>query len=409
MVEDFAERVITRPLVWGCIVATLSLPLLTIGALSRYPLPDEWPNLLLAMAFTLPLVFLFVMPELTVILSVPALVGQVFLGRLAEAADLTSGNVVPLVGLCVIAIRRGSKTTRWWTVASVLAMTVHTWFRWNSSTLRPARTIVDWVLDPIPVLFVSAIPVIGAVLIGVVVRMHRERTTMLAVQAAQTERDHRLTTQLAVEQERSRIAADLHDILAHSLSVIAVQTDAAAHVLKQSENSPPGAYEAIIAAHAAAVQALQDTRNLVRAVSSETEDHAPQPTLEQLADLVQSCDPTGKRFEFRSTDDLANSPLSPSAQVALYRIVQEALTNVMRHAGEDAQAYVAVTEVGDHVRVEIVDNGAVRHTDDARGNGIANMTQRARSVGGELVAGPRAEGGFAVVAQVPIAIQEVKA
>ena len=409
MVEDLAKRIKAHPLVWGCIVATLSLPLLTIGALSRYPLPDEWPNLFLAMAFTLPLVFLFAMPELTVILSVPALVGQVFLSRLAEAADLTSGNVVPLVGLCAIAIRRESKTTRWWTVASVLAMTVHTWFRWNSSTLRPARTLVDWVLDPIPVLFVSAIPVIGAVLIGVVVRMHRERTTMLAVQATQTERDHRLTTQLAVEQERSRIAADLHDILAHSLSVIAVQTDAAAHVLKQSHNSPSDAFEAISAAHAAAVQALQDTRNLVRAVGSETEGHAPQPTLGQLADLVRSCDPTGKRFELVGTDDLSTAPLSPSAQVALYRIVQEALTNVMRHAGEGAQARVAVTEVGEHFRVEIVDNGTSLQTDDSRGNGIANMTQRARSVGGELVAGPRAEGGFAVVAQVPIATQEVKA
>ena len=409
MVEDFAERVKTRPLLWGCIVATLSFPLLMIGALARYPLPDEWPNLLLALAFTLPLIFLFAIPELTVILSVPALVGQVFLGRLADAADLTSGNVVPLIGLCFIAVRRGSTPTRWWTVASVLALTVHTWFRWNSSATRPARTIVDWILDPIPVLLISAVPVIGSVSLGAVIRMHRERTAMLAVQAAQTERDHRLTTQLAVEQERSRIAADLHDILAHSLSVIAVQTDAAAHVLKQSQNCPPGAYEAISSAHAAAVQALQDTRNLVRAVSSETEDHAPQPTLEQLPDLVQSCDPTGKRFEIRSSDDLANSPLLPSAQVALYRIVQEALTNVMRHAGESARAYVAVTEVGEHVRVEIVNSGAARHTDGARGNGIANMTQRARSVGGDLVAGPRDEGGFAVVAQVPIAGQEVKA
>ena len=81
----------------------------------------------------------------------------------------------------------------------------------------------------------------------------------------------------------------------------------------------------------------------------------------------------------------------------------------MRHAGESARAYVTVTEVGEHVRVEIVNNGAAHHTDGARGNGIANMTQRARSVGGDLVAGPRDEGGFAVVAQVPIAGQEVKA
>lgn len=407
MVEDFAGHVKAHPLAWGCLLAMLSFPLLLIGALARYPLPDEWPNLLLALAFTLPLVFVFSVPELTVALSVPALVGQVYLGRLAEAADLTSGNVVPLIGLCVLAVRREPKLTRWWTVAAVLAMTLHTWFRWNSSAVRPARTIVDWLLDPIPVLLVSAVPVIGAVLLGTVVRMQRERTAMRFVQAAQTERDHRLTTQLAVERERSRIAADLHDILAHSLSVIAVQTDAAAHVLKQSADAPAEAREAITAAHTAAVQALQDTRNLVRAIGAAPDGHAPQPTLEQLADLVHSCDPTGKRFELTSTVDLSNAPLPPTAQVALYRIVQEALTNVMRHGGDGAHAQVIVSEHGNQFTVEIVDDGTARHATVSRGHGIANMTQRARSVGGELAAGPRAEGGFAVVAQVPIPTKEV--
>lgn len=407
MVEDFAGRIKAHPLAWGLVLATLSFPLLMVGALARYPLPDEWPNLLLALAFTLPLVFVFSVPELTVALSVPALVGQVYLGRLAEAADLTSGNVVPLIGLCAIAARRKPQITRWWTVTAVLAMAAHTWFRWNSSAVRPARTIVDWLLDPIPVLLVSAVPVIGAVLLGTVVRMQRERTAMRFVQATQTERDHRLTTQLAVERERSRIAADLHDILAHSLSVIAVQTDAAAHVLKQSADAPAEAREAITAAHTAAVQALQDTRNLVRAVGAAPDEHAPQPTLQQLGALVESCDPSGKRFELTSTVDLADVPLSPTAQVALYRIVQEALTNVMRHGGDGAHAHVIVSEHGNQFTVEIVDDGTARHAIVSRGHGIANMTQRARSVGGELAASPRAEGGFAVVAQVPIPTKEV--
>lgn len=404
MVEYFTERVKARPLAWGGAGALLAYPLVAIGALARYPLGEEWPILLLALAFTLPLVFLFVFPELTVALSAPAPIGQVVLGRVTESGDLTSGNVVPLIGLCVIAAHRDPKRTRWWAAAGVLAMTAHTWFRWNSSTDRPARTIVEWILDPIPILLISAVPVLGAVLLGVVIRMQHERAAMLTAQAAQAERDRHLTTQLAVEQERSRIAADLHDILAHSLSVIAVQTDAAAHVLKHSPAAPPAATEAVTAAHHAAVQALQDTRTLVRAVGASPEDHTPQPALAQLPDLVRSCDPTGDRFELHSTVDLADIPLAPSAQVALYRIVQEALTNVMRHAGEGAQAQVRVTEHARQVHVEIVDNGDAPQPDSARGHGIANMTQRARSAGGKLSAGPRPDGGFAVVAQVPLTV-----
>lgn len=407
MVEQLAERVKARPLAWGSVVALLAYPLVAIGALARYPLADEWPILLLALAFTLPLVFLFAAPELTVALSAPALIGQVVLGRITESGDLTSGNVVPLMGLCVIAARRDPRSTRWWAAAGVLAMTAHTWFRWNSSTDRPARTIVEWILDPVPILLISAVPVFGAVLLGVVIRMQRERAAMLTAQAEQAERDRHLTTQLVVEQERSRIAADLHDILAHSLSVIAVQTDAAAHVLKHSTAAPPAAREAATAAHDAAVHALQDIRALVRAIGAPPEDHTPQPTLAQLPDLVRSCDPTGDRFELHSTVDLATVPLAPSAQVALYRIAQEALTNVMRHAGEGARAQIRVTERDEQVSVAIVDDGNAPQPDNARGNGIANMTQRARSAGGELSTGPRPEGGFAVVAQVPLARQEV--
>ncbi|WP_301925266.1 sensor histidine kinase [Corynebacterium glaucum] len=406
MVEQLAERVKARPLTWGGAVALLAYPLVAIGALARYPLAEEWPVLLLALAFTLPLVFLFAIPELTVALSAPAFIGQIVLGRVTESEDLTSGNVVPLMGLCVIAANRDPKRTRWWTAAAVLAMTAHTWFRWNSSTDRPARTIVEWILDPIPVLLISAVPVLGAVLLGVVIRMQGERAAMLTAQAAQAERDRHLTTQLAVEQERSRIAADLHDILAHSLSVIAVQTDAAAHVLKHSPAAPPAARDAVTAAHDAAVHALQETRALVRAVGAPPEDHTPQPTLSQLPELVRSCDPAGNRFELHSTVDLAEIQLAPSAQVALYRIVQESLTNVMRHAGEDAQAQVRVTEHAGQVHVEVVDNGKAPQLDGARGHGIANMTQRARSAGGELSAGPHPERGFAVVAQVPLAVSE---
>ncbi|GAB3082295.1 sensor histidine kinase [Corynebacterium aquatimens] len=397
-----------RPLMWGAAAALILFPNTLLGALRLYPAPEEWPNVLLAMAFVTPLVFVFAKPELTMFLSVPPAVVQ---GCISY--ELTFGNVVPLLGLCAIAALRQWRPTVCWACATLLAFAAH---RWASRlkywlALDPAerapKTVVDWTTDVFPELIAWVVPVGFAALLGRVVQMQKQRFLVERQKAAQLERDRALTMELAIAQERSRIAADVHDILAHSLAVIAVQTDAAAHLLKHDPAAASSAREAVEAAHDAAVIALRETRTLAHAIDSPVEEHAPQPTLGQLPDLVRSCDPTGARFNLVSEVDLDRVELGPSSHVALYRIVQEALTNVLRHASEDARAQVVVSEVPGHLRVEILNDGPTISIDDSRGNGLSNMAQRARSVGGEYAAGPRPGGGFAVVAQVPFLASEV--
>lgn len=397
-----------RPLMWGAAAALILFPNTLLGTLSMYPVPEEWPNVLLAIAFVAPLVFIFSKPELTMLLSIPPAVIQVLI-----SSELTFGNVIPLLGLCAIAASREWKPAAWWACATLIAFTVHRWMAglhyWLAldAAARPSRTIIDWLTDPFPDLISWIVPVGFATLLGRVIHMQRQHVMIEREKTAQLERDRKLTTQLAVAQERSRIATDVHDILAHSLAVIAVQTDAATLLLKQEPTTASAAREAVEAAHEAAVVALRETRTLARAIDSPLEEHTPQPTLGQLPDLVRSCDPSGKRFRLVAEVDLNRIELALSSHVALYRIVQEALTNVLRHAGEGAHAEVVVSELPSQLRVEILNDGPTLRIDDSRGNGLSNMAQRARSVGGECTAGPRPGGGFAVIAHVPVVAAKV--
>lgn len=410
--QRIRERVTVQPLLMGCALALLLFPNALLGALTLYPVRQEWPNVVLAVGFTFPLVFLFTKPELTVLLALPAHAVQ-----LALSDSLTFGNVVPLLAMCAIAVKRPWRSALFWTVAVTLAFTVHTWLRWNfwwrGEDAHPRQvSLIDVLTAPFPEFFVAAVPVCCAMLTGRVIRMQRQTITMERLRAAQLERDRQLAAELAVAHERSRIAADVHDILAHSLAVIAVQTDAATLLLgNNSENGDSisagsdlvAACTAVETAHGAAVQALHDTRALARAIDSPSVDAAPQPTLDQLPDLVRSCDPAQKRFALRSSVDLAALDVPSTVGLAVYRIVQEALTNVMRHAPADAQARVMVSEDAGNLSVEIVDDGAPPPREPTRGRGVINMEQRARSVGGTLEVGPYPEGGFRVRALVPLA------
>lgn len=397
------EHVAAQPLLMGCAVALMLFPNVLLSALTLYPARQEWPNVALAAGFAFPLVFLFAIPELTVLLALPAHAVQ-----LALSDDLTFGNVVPLLAVCAIAVKRPWRSTIVWTAAVTLAFTVHTWFRWNhwwrGEGAYPQQTsLIEALTAPFPEFFVAAIPVSCAMLAGRVIRMQRQTIALERLRAAQLERDRELAAELAVTRERSSIAADVHDILAHSLAVIAVQTDAAAVLLKQSQESEDvmAACTAVETAHGAAVRALNDTRALARAIDSSSADPAPQPTLDQLPELVRSCDPSEDRFRLVSTMDLTDLDASPTVGLAVYRIVQEALTNVMRHASAGAHAQVTVSEEADNLLVDIVDNGTSDVREPTQGRGVINMEQRARSVGGTLEAGPDPEGGFRVRAVVP--------
>jgi signal transduction histidine kinase len=201
-----------------------------------------------------------------------------------------------------------------------------------------------------------------------------------------------------VSDERLRIAQDLHDVLAHNISLINVQAGVALHL---GDELPEPARAAFTAIKAASKEALGELRSVLDILRDPDHDlpRAPVPGLGDVEGLVARVNAAGLSVH----REVAGSPvtLPASVDVAAYRIVQEALTNVARHAGP-ARARVRIEYGTDDVILEIVDDGAGPRTRAVEGNGFAGMRERAAAVGGHLQAGARPGGGFRVRAELPV-------
>ncbi|HZA82059.1 MAG TPA: sensor histidine kinase, partial [Actinomycetes bacterium] len=202
----------------------------------------------------------------------------------------------------------------------------------------------------------------------------------------------------AVTEERLRIARELHDVVAHSMSIIAVQSGVGVHVL---DSQPEEARKALVAVEATSRQALVEMRRLLGVLRQEAETRgslAPAPGLAEVEALAAEVARAGVRVEVRIEGTPAKLPAG--LDLSAYRIVQEALTNVVRHAGP-ATARVAVRYGPGQVAVEVVDDGRGGAPGD-QGHGIAGMRERAALYGGTLEAGPLPGGGFRVAASLPV-------
>jgi signal transduction histidine kinase len=202
----------------------------------------------------------------------------------------------------------------------------------------------------------------------------------------------------ALAEERARIARDLHDVIAHSVTVMLVHAGAAQQVLQQD---PVGADESLTIVQEAGRQALTEMGTLLgMAHENGTEDGlSPQPGVDQLGALVCQCSGAGVDATLDVVGD--PRPLPPGIQVSLYRIVQESLTNTRKHSSA-RQARVRLTYATDRVTVEVSDDGSA--TGDGLGGqrGIVGMRERVAIYGGSLEAGPIATGGYRVHATIPI-------
>lgn len=202
-------------------------------------------------------------------------------------------------------------------------------------------------------------------------------------------------------EERVRIARDLHDVVAHNISVINVQAATALHL---ADRQPERAIEALTTIHGVSRQALVELRSILGVLRAVDEDvpHDPAPSLSHLDDLIATARSAGLRVRVEGGE---LSPGLPKAvDVAAYRIVQEALTNVARHAAGSDTA-VRIARQDGHLLVEVEDNGGSKAQGLAAsgsGNGIAGMTERAEALGGTLAAGARPDGGFSVRARLPL-------
>jgi signal transduction histidine kinase len=207
-------------------------------------------------------------------------------------------------------------------------------------------------------------------------------------------------------EERLRIARELHDVIGHHLSLINVQAGVGLHLM---DDRPEQARAALTAIKQASAEALREVRSVLGALRPEDEDppRAPTPGLSGLSALVADVTAAG----FAAEIETSGTPCELPAEVdrAAYRIVQEALTNVRRHAGPGVRAAVRVEYAPGAVSVCVADDGASatqQSTVDGQGTGIAGMRQRADALGGEFRAGPREGGGFEVYARLPVPGQE---
>ncbi len=260
-------------------------------------------------------------------------------------------------------------------------------------TTRHADTPGDFVIDY--VVFAAAW------VLGDSVRIHRAYTASLEERAALLQREREDRARRAVAEERARIARELHDVVAHSMSVMVVQAGAARRVM---EEQPQRAREALGSIERTGRQALAEMRRLLGVLRKEDDRElalAPQPGLDQLGVLVEEFREAGLPIDLVVEGEPISLP--QGVDLSAYRVVQEALTNTLKHAGP-ARARVLVRYGERELVVEVNDDGhgAPAGRDYGRGHGLVGMRERVGLFSGELQAGPGHSGGYSVRARFPV-------
>ncbi len=216
------------------------------------------------------------------------------------------------------------------------------------------------------------------------------------------ERDREQAARDAVTLERGRIARELHDIVAHSMSVMVVQAGGARAVLRRA---PDEAERALRSIEESGRTGLAELRRLLAADGETTPSLAPQPGLEAVGELLERMRATGLAVELVTEGE--PRPLPVGVDLSGYRIVQEALTNTLKHGGDGVHARVLLRYTARAIAIEVTDDGVGPPVDsDGAGRGLIGMRERVAFLGGELDIGPRPGGGFAVRARIPVAVDE---
>ncbi|GAA2227406.1 MULTISPECIES: sensor histidine kinase [Kitasatospora] len=253
---------------------------------------------------------------------------------------------------------------------------------------------------PLPIVLSGAV-----LLLGWSLRGRGEARRLLAEQEQISEAERGRRTLL---EERARIARELHDVVAHHMSVITVQADSAPYRIG---GLPAEAVEEFGTIAAAARSSLTEMRRLLGVLRSEESaaDRTPQPGLDQVPELVDTVAQAGVRAELAVTEEVhALGELPQAVGLSTYRIVQEALANVVRHAPR-AQVWVSIAAEDEALRITVVDTGPPGGQDrtgiessEGTGHGLVGMRERVRLLGGRLDTGPLPDGGFRVAAVLPV-------
>jgi signal transduction histidine kinase len=261
-------------------------------------------------------------------------------------------------------------------------------------------SLASWTMG----LTLNLILFVFAWLVGDNLRVRRAYTRQLEERAARLEREREEEAAAAVSGERARIARELHDIVAHYVSVAVVQASGARRVL---DRDPESARTALEAVETAGRTALTEMRRMLEVLRADDSELGPQPGLGDLDALVERVRQTGLPVELTVEGDACCLPAG--MDLAAYRIVQEALTNTVKHAGR-ASAHVTVRFRPDDLEIEVVDDGrgaaAPLVAVGGHGLGLVGMRERVALFGGTLDAGPRFPGGYRVFASLPMDPEE---
>jgi signal transduction histidine kinase len=235
-------------------------------------------------------------------------------------------------------------------------------------------------------------------LIGLLVSRTFHEAERARERAARAEREREERARLAVSDERARIARELHDVVGHSVSVMTVQASAARRLLRPQQEKER---EALLVVEKTGREAMAEMRRMVGVLRrpEEAPALAPQPSLEQIETLVEHTREAGLPVDLRIEGEPVQLP--PGVDLTAYRLVQEALTNTMKHARASSAEVVVRYGDGD-VELTISDDGVGGADGDSGGHGLVGMRERVSVYGGELEAGPRADGGFRLRARLPI-------
>ncbi|HEY9564261.1 MAG TPA: sensor histidine kinase [Nocardioides sp.] len=283
-------------------------------------------------------------------------------------------------------------TARWGGVVLALGMA--------GAVLGP----LDW-LGPFEVgfsAFVSYFLTVGAIVVaswalGTMGRTRAAYVDSLIERGERLEREAEQQALLAVQDERARIAREMHDVVAHGLSVIVVQADGARYAAAKDPSRATASLETI---SETGREALTEMRRMLGLLRSEESGTAPQPGLPDLPRLVEEARAGGMRLDADLPDPWPR--VADGVALTAYRIVQEALTNVRKHAGADVHVALRLGWDGRTMTIDVVDDGRGAATlSDGRGLGLVGMRERALVHGGSVLSGPRPGGGFAVSARLP--------
>ncbi len=321
-------------------------------------------------------------------------------GGLQVALDLrpSATDVAILILLYTLAAYTPRRTSIWGLAVCLSGSAVGV-LRWLSLT---DHSLLGW-LTVAAMLFAG--PALLAWVLGDSMRYRRAYYASLEDRAARLEAERDAQVQIAAAAERARIARELHDVIAHNVSVMVVQADGASYAL---DTEPARAREALAAISGTGRQALAEMRRLLGVLRREgdaaSSERAPQPGIGELGELLDQARGAGLPVSFTVEGD--PQPLPGGVALAAYRIVQESLTNTRKHAGPVVSASVLLRYSPDAVVLTISDDGwgdlGGTALPGAPGHGLTGMRERVAVYGGSVTAGPRSGGGFEVVATLPL-------